>query len=292
VTVPYILEGTAENFGALVVENSRRGLVVVDFWAPWVGPSLRQQAMWTEVARALPGRFLLVTVNTDDQKELAADYAVRSLPSCKLFRHGRVVDELHGVQPEGDYRRIVEKHLAGADPVRREALAAWQAGDQGQALRLLAGAAMADPSDPAVPELMVKLLLQAGRHQDALAVLESLPPEVRRDAALRRLRAHARFVAAADGAPPADLLDAQVAAKPADSAARFRLAAVLLVADDYEAAVAQLLELVRREPGWENGLAREGLLALFDTLGDDAGLVRRARQALAALGDDSRGQTP
>jgi putative thioredoxin len=284
VTVPYILEGTAGNFATLVLENSRRGLVVVDFWAPWVGPSLRQQAMLTEVARSLAGRFLLVTVNTDEQKELAADWAVRSLPSCKLFRHGRVVEELHGVQPEADYRRIVEKHLAGADPVKRTALAAWQAGDQARALQQLAEAAMAAPADPGLPELMVKLLLQAGRHGDALDVLASLPPELRPVAALRRLRVHARFLAAAEAAPPAEDLQARLAADPGDSVARFGLAAVRLLADDTEAAVAQLLELARRDPGWDDGLAREGLLALFDTLGDEAELVRRARQTLASLG--------
>ncbi len=283
-TVPYILEGTAGNFATLVLENSRRGLVVVDFWAPWVGPSLRQQAMLTEVARSLAGRFLLVTVNTDEQKELAADWAVRSLPSCKLFRHGRVVEELHGVQPEADYRRIVEKHLAGADPVKRTALAAWQAGDQARALQQLAEAAMAAPADPGLPELMVKLLLQAGRHGDALDVLASLPPELRPVAALRRLRVHARFLAAAEAAPPAEDLQARLAADPGDSVARFGLAAVRLLADDTEAAVAQLLELARRDPGWDDGLAREGLLALFDTLGDEAELVRRARQTLASLG--------
>ena len=283
-TVPYILEGTADNFAALVLENSRRGLVVVDFWAPWVGPSLRQQAMLTDVARALPGRFLLVTVNTDEQKQVAADYAVRSLPSCKLFRHGRVVEELHGVQPEADYRRVIERHLGGRDPASRAALAAWQGGEAERALQLLAEAAMADPSDPGLPELMVKLLLQAGRHRDALDVLESLPPELRPVASLRRLRAHARFVAAADGAPPAEAMTALLAADPADSATRFRLAAAHLVADDTEAAVAHLLELARLDPDWEGGLAREGLLALFETLGDDAELVRRARQALASLG--------
>ena len=282
-TAPYILEGTAENFATLVIENSRRGLVVVDFWAPWVGPSMRQQAMLTDVARALAGRFLLVTVNTDEQKQLAADWAVRSLPSCKLFRHGRVVEELHGVQPEADYRRIVERHLALANPVKRAALAAWQAGDQARALQQLAEAAIADPADPSVPELMVKLLMQAGRHGDALDVLASLPSELRAVAALRRLRVHARFLAAAAAALPAPVLEARLAADPGDSAARFGLAALRLVADDTADAIAHLLELARHDPVWEDGLAREGLLTLFDTLGDETELVRRARQALASL---------
>ena len=279
----YIREGTAENFPTLVLENSGKGLVVVDFWAPWVGPSLRQQAMLTEVAEALPGRFLLVTVNTDEQKSIAAAYGVKSLPACKLFRYGRVVEELHGVQPQADYRRIVERHLGSTDPVRRDALAAWQAGDTDRAVQMLAEAAMANPADPSIPELLAKLLIQAGRHADALDVLRALPPELRGHAGLQRLRSHLELVVAAQDAPPADDLARRLEQAAGDTEARCRLAAVRLLADDPEAAVRHLLEIVRLDPGWRDGLARQALLAVFDTLGVGSDLVRRARAELAAV---------
>jgi putative thioredoxin len=279
----FIREATAENFPTLVLENSGKGLVVVDFWAPWVGPSLRQQAMLTEVAEALPGRFLLVTVNTDEQKSIAAAYGVKSLPACKLFRYGRVVEELHGVQPQADYRRIVEKHLGSTDPVRRDALAAWQAGEADRAVQMLAEAAMQSPADPTIPELLAKLLTQAGRHADALAVLRALPPELRGHAGLQRLRSHLELVVAAVDAPPADDLARRLEQAAGDSETRFRLAAVRLLADDPEAAVRHLLEIVRIDPGWRDGLARQALLAVFDTLGVGSDLVRRARAELAAV---------
>ena len=277
----YIREGTAENFPTLVLENSGRGLVVVDFWAPWVGPSLRQQAMLTDLVQTLPGRFLLVTVNTDEQKSIAAAYGVKSLPACKLFRHGRVVEELYGVQPEADYRRIVERHLGSTDPVRRDALAAWQAGESDKAVQMLAEAAMASPADPSIPELIAKLLTQAGRHADALDVLRALPPELRGNAGLQRLRSHLELVVAAQDAPPADDLVRRLDRDAGDTEARFRLAAARLVADDPEAAIRHLLAIVRLDPGWRNGLARQALLAVFDTLGVGSDLVRRARAELA-----------
>jgi len=279
----YIREGTAENFPTLVLENSGKGLVVVDFWAPWVGPSLRQQAMLTDVVEALPGRFLLVTVNTDEQKSIAAAYGVKSLPACKLFRHGRVVEELYGVQPEADYRRIVERHLGSTDPARRDALAAWQAGESDRAVQMLAEAAMANPADPSVPELLAKLLTQAGRHADALDVLRALPPELRGHDGLQRLRSHLELVVAAQDAPPADDLARRLERNADDTETRFRLAAVRLLADDPEAAIRHLLAIVRHDPGWRDGLARQALLAVFDTLGVGSDLVRRARAELAAV---------
>jgi putative thioredoxin len=258
-------------------------LVVVDFWAPWVGPSLRQQAMLTDVVEALPGRFLLVTVNTDEQKSIAATYGVKSLPACKLFRHGRVVEELYGVQPEADYRRIVERHLGSTDPARRDALAAWQAGESDRAVQMLAEAAMANPADPSVPELLAKLLTQAGRHADALDVLRALPPELRGHDGLQRLRSHLELVVAAQDAPPADDLARRLERNADDTETRFRLAAVRLLADDPEAAIRHLLAIVRHDPGWRDGLARQALLAVFDTLGVGSDLVRRARAELAAV---------
>jgi len=278
-----IREGTAENFPTLVLENSGKGLVVVDFWAPWVGPSLRQQAMLTEVVEALPGRFLLVTVNTDEQKSVAATYGVKSVPACKLFRHGRVVEELYGVQPEADYRRIIEHHLGSTDPVRRDALAAWQAGESDRAVQLLAEAAMANPADASLPELLAKLLTQAGRHADALDVLRALPPELRGHAGLQRLRSHLELVVAARDAPPADDLARRLEQDAGDTETRFRLAAVRLLADDPEAAIRELLEIVRRDPGWRDGQARQALLAVFDTLAAGSDLVRRARAELAMV---------
>lgn len=106
-----VLEGTELNFDTLVLENSKKGLVVADFWAPWAGPSLRQRALLKKLAGEYAGRFLLVTINTDEQKAVASRYAVKSLPSCKLFRNGRMVEEFHGMQPEADYKTIVDRYL-------------------------------------------------------------------------------------------------------------------------------------------------------------------------------------
>jgi putative thioredoxin len=279
----YVLEGTADNFAALVVENSRKGLVVVDFWAPWVGPSLRQREMLIEVVEQLPGRFLLVTVNTDREKGLAHELGVKSLPACKLFRHGRVVEDLHGVQPHADYRRVIERHLGASDAVRRAAVEAWQAGRHDRAVQILAEGAMADPTDPGLPELMAKLLMRQGRHADALEVLRALPPELREAPALTPLIAHLSFIAAADDAPAPEVRERRLADDADDCDARFQLASLKLMADDYETALQQLIEIVRRDRSWKDDLARHGLLALFETLGGDSDLVRRYRAELFRL---------
>lgn len=280
----FIFAATRQNFDTLVLQNSRRGLVLVDFWSPRAGPSLRQRQMLSQLAHALNGRFLLVTVNTDEQKQLADDFSVRSLPSCKLFRNGRVVEEVRGVQSETDYRKLVERHLAGVgDQIQQAALGLWQAGEHDKAIQFLAQAVMEDPENPRLPLLMGKLLMRQGRHADALEVLGAVPVPARDDPELLKLAAHLGFLVRAGEAPDRDVLEARLAADEQDWAARFDLAAVLLVQDEVEGAMEQLMTIQRGAPEFREGTARKGLLALFQMLDAADERVKRFRNELFNL---------
>ena len=280
----YIFEATRENFPALVLENSRKGLVLVDFWAPWAGPSLRQREMLTELANEYGGRFLLATVNTDDQKQLANDYGVRSLPLCKLFRNGRVVETLRGVQPRGDYRKLVDDNLVAlTSKVQRAALRLWEGGDHEKAIQVLAEGAMAEPADLELPLLLSKLLMRLQRLGDARAVLAALPPEAREHPGIARLLAHQEFLLVAESAPERPELEALVGEDPERLDARYQLASRLLLNDEYEAAIEQLLKILRRQRDFGDGAARNGLLAIFDILGSEDSRVRQYRAQLFRL---------
>jgi putative thioredoxin len=280
----YILEGTEFNFDKLVLENSRKGLVLVDFWAPWAGPSLRQQRVLKQLAEQYQGRFLLVTVNTDEQKGIAGRYGVKSLPSFKLFRNGKVIEEVHGMQPEADYRAIVDKYLLPlGDKVRLAAAKAWNAGDQERAVQLLAEGAMAEPENLDIPAMLVKLLMRQQRYQEAREVLLTLPPEARDTTELATLRAHLDFITAAQGIEDPAAVFGRLDRTPPDLQAHFQAAALHLLNDDYEQALQALIVVLRHDPGYDDGTARRGLLAVFDTLGGDHALVRRYRGELARL---------
>jgi len=277
----FILEGTDANFATLVLENSRKGPVLVDFWAPWAGPSLRQGELLRRLARDYGGRFLLVSLDTDREKAVAHRYGVKGLPSCKLFRQGKVVEEVYGMQTESDYRALIERNLKPlADRAQAGALAAWEAGDQDKAIRVLAEAAIAEPENPSVPLLLAKLLIRQGRHSDAQAVLAALPPALRAGGEIRRLFVHLELIAAAEAADPQADLVAALDQDPDEYAARFALGARLVVADDYHTALEQFADLERRTPGFRGGLGREALLLVLDLLGPDDEQVRRYRRSL------------
>jgi putative thioredoxin len=276
------LEATRENFAQLVLENSHKGPVLVDFWAPWAGPSLRQREVLLRLAREYGGRFLLVTLDTDRQKEMAQKMGIKSLPSCRLFRHGKLVEQLHGMRTESEYRELIERHILPlADKVQAAALKAWRRGDREKAVRVLAEGAMAEPENPVLSLLLAKLLVQDERADDAYSVLSSLPDAVANDSRIERLRTHLELILAARGAEPQSHLLAVLRGAPDQSEVRFTLAAACLMADDYSVALEHLAELHRRDPTWRGGLPpRRALLVLLDLLGPEDERTGHYRQIL------------
>ncbi len=266
----YAFSATTANFDQLVVENSRKGPVLVDFWAPWAGPSLRQGELLRRLATEYRGRFLLVSVNTDQEKAIAERFGVRALPSARLFRHGRLVEEIHGMQIEADYRNLIERYAATtADRLQAAALTAWEAGEREKSIQILAQGALAEPGNVELPLLMAKLLTRDGRGDDAYRVLEALPPDLRANARVAKMHTHLTFLHEAGVAPPMSELEAALASGPERLDLRLTLASVRLLADDYGGALELLAEIHRRDSGYRGGIGRNGLLEVIAQLGPD-----------------------
>lgn len=278
----YILEGSAENFRELVLENSTKGPVLVYYWADWAGPCHRFLPVLAEVVNGYGGRLILVTVDTVAQPGLASEQGVKSVPLLRLVRNGRVVEELMGYQPEPELRRILDGYVAreGDDRPLIEALRVYRAGDFERGLALLAQAALDAPEDLRIPVALGKLLLARGRLGEAEAVLGGLPEEVRERPEVSALIAHTRLIRAAQEAPERGSLEARLREGPEDPLVRYRLAALRLVEDDLAGALDELLVLVQRHPDFQDGAGRQGMLAIFHLLGEGHELVERYRPRL------------
>ena len=281
-TSPYIQNATAENFRAVVLENSEKGPVLVNYWSPQANPCLMLMPRLTRLADEFGGRFLLVLLNTDECGALAQDQGIDSLPTVKVYRRGQVVDTLQGAESETNLRAFIGRHVArAATPLHSAALQAYQQGDLDQAVSLAAKAALEHPDQPQIPTDLAKLLMLSGRFDQADELLRCMPPQAKQNRELRNLAVHLSFIRAAQGAPPIGALESDVAHDPTDLEARFQLAAAKVMRNDYEGAIVQLLEIARRDPKYRQGMGRNSLLALFDMLGDDDERVQRYRAQLA-----------
>ncbi len=76
----------------------RVGVVLVDFWAPWCGPCRMQAPVLEQAAIALAQRARVGKVNVDEHPQIAQRYRIAGIPTLLLFKEGRLVRQLVGVQ--------------------------------------------------------------------------------------------------------------------------------------------------------------------------------------------------
>lgn len=281
---PFVIDVTAASFEAEVLTRSRELPVLVDFWAAWCGPCQMLMPLLARLADEYRGQFVLAKVNSDEQQELAARFGVRSLPTVKLFRGGRVVDEFLGVQPEKTIRALLDRHIPRAsDALVAQAASAAQAGRADEAIAILDQAVRGDPVNDRARLELARLLIQATRVDDAEAALGALGPEARGSADAQALRARLEFVRTARTARGVDELLRAVAARPTDSAARYELAARHVVHGQYTAALEQLLEIVRTDRKFNDDAARKAMIAIFNLLGGQGEIVNEYRRKLSMV---------
>ncbi len=278
---PDIFDATQATFADAVLKRSADVPVLVDFWAEWCAPCRMLTPILTKLVEEHAGRVLLAKVNTDQNQDLAMQFGIRSLPTVKLIKGGAIIDEFIGVLPEHAVRAFLEPHLAQASDEttsRVEALVAK--GDIAAALDVLAKLESDDPDNDSVKLQRAALQARTGAYADARESLARLSARGRDDPQFPRIEAQLAFATVAEQAPALEQLQRSVEADPQDCEARYQLAARLVLEERFDDAMANLLEIVRRDRGFGEDAGRKGLVRVFDILGG-GDLVGKYRSLLA-----------
>jgi thioredoxin 1 len=105
-SVIHVSEGT---FDTEVLKSSQPALV--DFWAPWCGPCRAIAPILDELAEEYKGKVKVAKINVDENRKLAGDHGIQSIPTMLLFKDGKVVDKLIGLVPKDRLKALMDKIL-------------------------------------------------------------------------------------------------------------------------------------------------------------------------------------
>jgi putative thioredoxin len=270
------------DFDREVLARSAERPVVVDFWAPWCGPCRSLGPLLERLAAEHAGAFVLAKVNVDEEPRLAQSFAVRAIPSVLGFRDGKIVAEFTGAQPESAVRKFLASLLPSeADRAVEEAAGLAARGETARAEQRFRDALALDARHPGALLGLARALAGLDQEAEALELLERVTGSAAEEAEAERLAAELRT--RLGGGEDEAALRARIAADPHDLAARLALGRALAGKQRWEEALAELLEVVRRDPRFEDEAARKAMLDVFAVLGAEHPLVARTRSELARL---------
>lgn len=102
---------TDDNFVTQVLEASLQKPVLVDFFATWCGPCKAQEPIVEEVAKEMKDKAVVGKIDVDDNANIAQQYEVMGIPSLKIFRQKKVVEEFTGLQQKQTLVDALSRHL-------------------------------------------------------------------------------------------------------------------------------------------------------------------------------------
>lgn len=279
-----MIELDETNFTTEVIDKSYSLPVLVDFWADWCAPCKMLAPVLDQLAADYQGQLHIAKVNTDEQRGLAEQNAIRSLPTLRLYRNGEAVEEVLGAQPESVLRQLIDAYLVRPSDNRlKEALTLAAGGQTDEAIAVIEQAIQEDPGNARLAVELARLCIKGNQPGRATELINGLPREIRDGEDGTRLRTLLDFAETAANSDDIDSLTAAVMADPKDSQRRHQLAARHIIAGDYDAALVDLMELLKHDRSFGDGAAQRGLLAVFSLIEDGDQRVAQYRRKMASL---------
>ena len=288
-----------EQFRIDVVTPSMERLVILDFWAEWCGPCKQLTPILEKVAAEYADRgVILAKINVDENKFIAAQFQVRSIPTVYAMFQGQPVADLSPARTEPQLRQMLDQLLeklpivagdTAPDPLEQLAPLVEEAemllaqDDAEQAYGVFAEVLSVLPEHPAALSGLIRALTALGRRDEGQAIFDSLSEELRSNPVLEKAGSVLSIAAAA--VPPEELagLKASVAASPDDHALRLELANALMAAGDRDGAAEALLVIIAADREWNDGAAKARLLEIFVLIGLEDPWVAATRRKLSAV---------
>ncbi|OGH18264.1 MAG: thioredoxin [Candidatus Levybacteria bacterium RIFCSPHIGHO2_01_FULL_40_15b] len=100
---------TDDTFGQEVLKSDIP--VMVDFWAEWCAPCRIISPLIEELGHDYEGKIKVGKMNVDEHSNAPANYGIMSIPTVIIFKNGKPVETLIGVQPKDNFKKSIDAAL-------------------------------------------------------------------------------------------------------------------------------------------------------------------------------------
>lgn len=269
---PMIVDVTLANVQEMVMQNSKRFPVVINFWSSLNEQSKLANTILEKIATERAGEFILAKINVDREKDITAKFAVTDVPFYKVVKNNDIVTEGAGLLTEAAYRALINANVQEepSEQLRKQATQAFAQGEFDLAVKLLGEAAQANPNNFKVHLDLVQMYLHTGHLDKASNLLQKLPEEAQNSPQGKQVNGVIYFTEVVNQSPSIEQIQNALAQNPNDTDALFGLAGFLMLNGQSENALQTLLKLFSIDRNYQEGLPQKTILKAFEMLSGPA----------------------
>jgi len=276
-----IVSVNAQNFQDEVVEFSKQTPVFLEFYADGAEPSEQLSEILIRLAEEYKGKFRLARLDIQESPQLVQQLGIRGLPTLKVIFQGQIVQNLEGPQEETLLRQLLDELTQSpVERIREQIDQLLAMGDRNSAIELLRQLTEEEPNNHGLQVEMADLLIMEGQEAEARQIIATLPEDAD---GINKPKNRLAFMAEAADLPGADVLRITIESSPDDLMAQQHLAIRLIADDQIEEALGLLLDMMKEDRHFEEGLAQKTLVKVFDLLGKGNPLATEYRRKMFSL---------
>ena len=283
----FITDINQDQFVEEVIEKSKTIPVIVDFWAPWCGPCKQLTPTLEKVINKKNGKVVLAKINVDENKEIASQLNIQSIPTVYAFVDGKPFDAFQGAQPESKIDEMANK-LIDATPgneipqLIEEANQLFKNQKYDESINIFEKLIGMDSSNIKIIAGLLRCLIQLKKFDDAQEMFNSFEDKILADEEIQKIKKLLDNSDNKNNISYEGLIE-DLKARPEDKSLRYKLAESYLSLNETEKGFDELLKLFEQDPNWNENAAKKKLLEFFDLLGINDPNVIQARKKLSSI---------
>lgn len=286
-----IVDSDTASFSNDVIEASKTGPVLVDFWADWCAPCKQLTPILEELVKSYKGLIKLVKIDTEKNQELSQQLQIQSLPTVYAFYEGQPIDGFSGAMPENEVKKFINKVIdaSGGNKIEElqkaieDAEKLFNEENFESALNAFSNLLSAEANNAKIIAGYGKCLLKLDRNEEVKELLEGLEEDMLNDKNIISLIALSKLEKNNKTAGAPEEYIEEVNINPNNHELRFKLAEAYLASNLRQEGIEQLLIIVKKDRKWEDDKARKKIIELLDAFGEDDPITSETRLKLSSI---------
>ena len=286
-----IVDSDTASFSNDVIEASKTGPILVDFWADWCAPCKQLTPILEELVKSYKGLIKLVKIDTEKNQELSQQLQIQSLPTVYAFYEGQPIDGFSGAMPENEVKKFINKVIdaSGGNKIEElqkaieDAEKLFNEEDFESALNAFSNLLSAEANNAKIIAGYGKCLLKLDRNEEVKELLEGLEEDMLNDKNIISLIALSKLEKNNKTAGTPEEYIEEVNINPNNHELRFKLAEAYLASNLRQEGIEQLLIIVKKDRKWEDDKARKKIIELLDAFGEDDPITSETRLKLSSI---------